>query len=209
MNKDSAGGNSSDLDLTVRAGDLVGVIQQKDPLGNRDRWFCDNGQFKGFISADILTLYNDTDEGNKDDDIEEVETKPVAVVAPYDEVTEDEYKKPTRKAPPVPRMANVQATTKTRSGNNDQVSVHSYEEICAMESNMETVSCSDLSPVYEEIPGGSRSSVSSSSGGSARSGRSVRTHRSSSPRYIQYNRHLMLRSRGKNDDSFNFFLSSY
>ena len=31
------------IDLSARAGDLVGVIQQKDPMGNRDRWFCDNG----------------------------------------------------------------------------------------------------------------------------------------------------------------------
>ena len=166
---------------------MVGVIQQKDPLGNRNRWFCDNGQYKGFVSADILTLYNDTEV--KDEDSEEVEVKPVAVVAPYDEVTEDEYKKPTRKAPPVPTSSGgqprvVNVATKTRSGGNDQASVHSYEEITAEDAEVaqcETVSC-DLSPVYEEIPGGSRSSVSSSSG-SARSGRSVRTYRSSSPRY--------------------------
>ena len=81
--------------------------------------------------------------------------------------------------PTQPRVA-----AKTRALDTcEAVSVHSYEEIAASEaghSMVETVSsCWDLSPVYEEIPGGSRSSVSSSSGSalSARSGR-----RSSSPR---------------------------
>ena len=31
------------MDLSLNAGDLVGVIQEKDPMGNRDRWFVDNG----------------------------------------------------------------------------------------------------------------------------------------------------------------------
>ena len=57
------------------------------------------------------------------------------------------------------------------------MSVHSYEEIMA---EVVTLASADLSPLYEEIPGGSRSSVSSSSG-SNRSGRSS-GRRSSSPR---------------------------
>ena len=57
------------------------------------------------------------------------------------------------------------------------MSVHSYEEILA---EVATLASADLSPLYEEIPGGSRSSVSSSSG-SNRSGRSS-GRRSSSPR---------------------------
>ena len=39
------------LDIGVNAGDLVGVVQQKDPLGNRDRWFVDNGQAQGFVQS--------------------------------------------------------------------------------------------------------------------------------------------------------------
>lgn len=31
------------MDLSLNAGDLVGVIQEKDPMGNKDRWFVDNG----------------------------------------------------------------------------------------------------------------------------------------------------------------------
>jgi len=72
------------------------------------------------------------------------------------------------KAPPVPNF--LRASLKKRDS--EQISLHSYEEIAASEANSETHS-QDLSPIYEEIPGGSRSSVSSSSG----SGRSL-----SSPR---------------------------
>ena len=88
-------------------------------------------------------------------------------------MTEDSYKKPVRRAPPVP------ASQSRLRG--EQASVHSYEEICgAGETELASVLCSlDLSPVYEEIPGGgSRSSLSSSAG--SRSSRS--SCRSSSPR---------------------------
>ena len=107
---------------------------------NRNRWFCDNGAAKGFVNADCL-VPKTTDSQAPDTEAEE---RPVAVVAPYDEVTEDEYKKPTRKAPPVPRPGKLKS---------DQMSVHSYEEIAMAHS--EILSC-DLSPLYEEIPGGSR-----------------------------------------------------
>merc|ERR1712098_1031385 len=193
-------GSHNDLDLGVKKGDLVGVIQNKDPLGNRERWFCDIGSSKGFIQASMLTMFNDTDVDQEDES-----KRPVAVVAPYDEVAEDEYKKPTRRAPPVPVSLKMPSTSnvsvsresarvqtnlpnsglKTRSGN-DQISVHSYEEITAdsgvpvmggeIELNTSFEPGCDLSPVYEEIPGGSRSSVSSNSGHSHRS------YRSSSPR---------------------------
>ena len=175
------GAAPNDLDLDVRAGDLVAVIQQKDPLGNRDRWFCDSGLDKGFISASLLKPYKQSEQENTAHEV-----KPVAVVAPYDEVTEDVYKKPTRRAPPVPKTREDRCDeTSPRADTCEQASVHSYEEIAASQmrggdsrgdpgqwsvastapSNAETISsCWDLSPVYEEIPGGSRSSVSSSSG---------------------------------------------
>jgi hypothetical protein len=35
-------------------GDLLGLIQQKDPTGNRSRWFVDNGCAQGFVDAAIL-----------------------------------------------------------------------------------------------------------------------------------------------------------
>ena len=57
-----------------------------------------------FIQASLLTLFNDTDnDADQEDDLK----RPVAVVAPYDEVAEDECKKPTRKAPPVPGIIKL------------------------------------------------------------------------------------------------------
>lgn len=183
----------------MSCGDLLGVIQQKDPMGSRSRWFCDNGVSQGFVDASVLVPLGQTSPESGDSEkskhstsndvnchaqtsntheetpppsysnvTNKPEHKPVAVVAPYDEVTEDEYKKPSRKAPPVPIF--LRASLKKRDS--EQISLHSYEEIAASEANSETHS-QDLSPIYEEIPGGSRSSVSSSSG----SGRSL-----SSPR---------------------------
>ena len=46
------------LDIGVNAGDLVGVVQQKDPLGNRDRWFVDNGQAQGFVQSREAIEFN-------------------------------------------------------------------------------------------------------------------------------------------------------
>lgn len=46
---------SSDiLDINLRAGDIVGVVKQQDPMGNTERWFVDNGASKGFIAAKFL-----------------------------------------------------------------------------------------------------------------------------------------------------------
>ena len=36
---------SDALDIGVNPGDLVGVIQTKDPMGNSNRWFVDNGKY--------------------------------------------------------------------------------------------------------------------------------------------------------------------
>lgn len=46
---------SSDiLDINLRAGDVVGVVKQQDPMGNPERWFVDNGATKGFVAAKFL-----------------------------------------------------------------------------------------------------------------------------------------------------------
>ncbi|KAH9374618.1 hypothetical protein HPB48_014666 [Haemaphysalis longicornis] len=42
------------LDLSLRAGDIVGVVKMQDPMGNADRWFVDNGAVKGFVAARFL-----------------------------------------------------------------------------------------------------------------------------------------------------------
>jgi len=31
------------MEISVTQGDLVGVVVEKDPMGNKDRWYIDNG----------------------------------------------------------------------------------------------------------------------------------------------------------------------
>ncbi|KAL5007498.1 hypothetical protein ScPMuIL_016304 [Solemya velum] len=45
------------MDLSVIATDLVGLIKQQDPMGNKNRWFVDTGASKGFLPTRVLTLY--------------------------------------------------------------------------------------------------------------------------------------------------------
>ncbi|RWS26099.1 dynamin-binding protein-like protein, partial [Leptotrombidium deliense] len=42
------------LDLRAKKGDVVGVVKDKDPSGNTNRWFVDNGSAKGFLPCRIL-----------------------------------------------------------------------------------------------------------------------------------------------------------
>ncbi|KAJ8298585.1 hypothetical protein KUTeg_022645 [Tegillarca granosa] len=44
------------MDVGVFEGDFVGVVQEKDPMGNKERWFVDNGTTKGFVPKSILVL---------------------------------------------------------------------------------------------------------------------------------------------------------
>lgn len=45
------------LDISLKKGDLVGVIKQQDPMGSRLRWFVDKGGVKGFVPAKVLIKY--------------------------------------------------------------------------------------------------------------------------------------------------------
>ncbi|KAH3885546.1 hypothetical protein DPMN_009541, partial [Dreissena polymorpha] len=45
------------MDISVCGGDVVGVIMEKDPMGNKERWFVDNGAMKGFIPRKLLVSY--------------------------------------------------------------------------------------------------------------------------------------------------------
>ncbi|KAK4319618.1 hypothetical protein Pmani_009460 [Petrolisthes manimaculis] len=42
------------MDLTLYPGDHVALLKNKDPLGNSDRWFVDDGDNKGFVRSTSL-----------------------------------------------------------------------------------------------------------------------------------------------------------
>ena len=117
------------LDIAINPGDLVGVIQKKDPMGNTKRWFVDNGLTQGFLPAEILNPIGD-------------DLPVIQGVHAYDDVAEETPKEkvevkvepkvkkqmPVRKAPPVPGQPAKNLLHPT-----DQQSNHSYEEIAASE----------------------------------------------------------------------------
>ena len=64
------------IDLTVRKGDLIGVIKKHNPMGNPSQWFVDNGLTKGLVPQRVLqpvnfhppTLFKDDDRnGDRND----------------------------------------------------------------------------------------------------------------------------------------------
>ncbi len=45
------------MDIPLTQGTIVGVIKEEDPMGNKDKWFIDNGgKAFGQISLEILKL---------------------------------------------------------------------------------------------------------------------------------------------------------
>ncbi|XP_071100448.1 dynamin-binding protein-like isoform X2 [Haliotis cracherodii] len=43
------------MDLSLNEGVMVGVIKDQDPMGNKDKWFVDDGVQKGFVPKKILS----------------------------------------------------------------------------------------------------------------------------------------------------------
>ena len=122
------------LDIAINPGDLVGVIQKKDPMGNTKRWFVDNGLTQGFLPAEILNPIGDDlplviQPHSYDDGAEEPKVEEKVVVE--QKAANPPLKKqiPVRKAPPVPG----QPVVKNLLHPTDQQSNHSYEEIAASE----------------------------------------------------------------------------
>jgi hypothetical protein len=145
---------SNQFEIGVTTGDLLGIIQQKDPMGDRSRWFCDNGVSQGFVPAGMLAPLGCSEPAGP-----EAGGRPVAVVAPYDEVAEEEGRRPIRRAPGVPGLPKPRKL-QAAGARVEQGSLHSYDEIAASEAAASEVAAEthsqDLSPIYEEIPGGSR-----------------------------------------------------
>lgn len=45
-------------DINLLEGELVAVLEQKDPLGSTSRWFVDTGFVKGYVYSSFLRPYN-------------------------------------------------------------------------------------------------------------------------------------------------------
>ncbi|XP_055933569.1 dynamin-binding protein-like [Argiope bruennichi] len=45
------------MDISLKKGDVVGVIKQQDPMGKKLKWFVDNGEAKGFVPAKCLVKF--------------------------------------------------------------------------------------------------------------------------------------------------------
>ncbi len=120
------------LDIGINPGDLVGVIQKKDPAGCPDRWFVDNGVTQGFVPSRVLAPIGENEaaaaaEKSRIDSAAETPQK--QVVHAYDDVADDEVdeadvrndlddnsqgtvrRRPTRKAPPVVSATSAPAET--------------------------------------------------------------------------------------------------
>ncbi|XP_046555696.1 LOW QUALITY PROTEIN: dynamin-binding protein-like [Haliotis rubra] len=46
------------MDLCLNEGIMVGVIKDQDPMGNKDKWFVDDGVKKGFVPKKILSPWS-------------------------------------------------------------------------------------------------------------------------------------------------------
>eukprot|EP00094_Tigriopus_californicus_P005635 TCALIF_05432-PA protein Name:"Similar to DNMBP Dynamin-binding protein (Homo sapiens)" AED:0.05 eAED:0.05 QI:0/0.53/0.43/1/0.8/0.87/16/1294/2068 len=120
------------LDIGVNAGDLVGVVQQKDPMGNRNRWFVDNGITQGFLPSCVLNSIGENDIEAQNEAESLTDRHPPSQTEPnhaYDDVADESEEphhldappavkedapssppeegfQPSRKAPPVPKQFN-------------------------------------------------------------------------------------------------------
>ncbi|XP_059156460.1 dynamin-binding protein-like isoform X2 [Physella acuta] len=59
--------NGMDLmDIALTQGTVVGVVKDLDPMGNKERWFVDDGVNKGFVPSHILSPYSPDPSGQDD-----------------------------------------------------------------------------------------------------------------------------------------------
>ncbi|XP_003899099.2 rho guanine nucleotide exchange factor 38 [Papio anubis] len=70
---------TQEYDINLLEGELVAVIEQKDPLGSTSRWLVDTGNVKGYVYSSFLKPYNpakmqkvDTENRFCDDDFENI-----------------------------------------------------------------------------------------------------------------------------------------
>uniref|UniRef100_A0A915HUK1 Endophilin-A n=1 Tax=Romanomermis culicivorax TaxID=13658 RepID=A0A915HUK1_ROMCU len=103
-----------EMDLSLDLDDIVAVIINKDPTGDSQRWFVDNGVNKGFVPQANLRLYSATstpDESQKSDSLLPL----VSIISDAETPGKDLFLRPTRLAPPIPKSPHL---PKFRLGNN-------------------------------------------------------------------------------------------
>nr|XP_033791632.1 rho guanine nucleotide exchange factor 38 [Geotrypetes seraphini] len=49
---------TQELDIDLYEGELVALVEQKDPLGSTSRWFVDTGSMQGYVYSSFLKPYN-------------------------------------------------------------------------------------------------------------------------------------------------------
>ncbi|XP_042325634.1 rho guanine nucleotide exchange factor 38-like [Sceloporus undulatus] len=49
---------TQELDIDVYEGEIVAVVEQKDPFGSTSRWLVDTGNLKGYVYSSFLKPYN-------------------------------------------------------------------------------------------------------------------------------------------------------
>ena len=96
------------MEVPVQAGDLVGVIQQKDPMGDGTRWYVDIGTLQGFLPSHVLSSIG-ADQGS-------VENSDIEI--PSAEVGEKNHPSPTNKP-----LATQQNKIVSNSNEHENISV--------------------------------------------------------------------------------------
>ncbi|XP_008503287.1 rho guanine nucleotide exchange factor 38 [Calypte anna] len=70
---------TQELDIDLHEGELVAVVEQKDPFGSTSRWLVDTGNLKGYVYSSFLRPYNPAkaqkdvaENGFSDDDFDNI-----------------------------------------------------------------------------------------------------------------------------------------
>uniref|UniRef100_A0A8B9BS57 Rho guanine nucleotide exchange factor 38 n=1 Tax=Anser brachyrhynchus TaxID=132585 RepID=A0A8B9BS57_9AVES len=78
---------TQEFDIDLHEGELVAVVEQKDPFGSTSRWLVDTGNLKGYVYSSFLRPYNpakvqkDVTENNFcDDDFDNISLFQVSII---------------------------------------------------------------------------------------------------------------------------------
>uniref|UniRef100_A0A8B9TSG4 Rho guanine nucleotide exchange factor 38 n=1 Tax=Anas platyrhynchos TaxID=8839 RepID=A0A8B9TSG4_ANAPL len=81
---------TQEFDIDLHEGELVAVVEQKDPFGSTSRWLVDTGNLKGYVYSSFLRPYNpakvqkDVTENNFwDDDFDNISLFQVSIIPTF------------------------------------------------------------------------------------------------------------------------------